>query len=131
MTFWSDALQSLAGGVLWIDPATRATNLLDELDESWRIVSVAVEIGASKESIIKDIGAALEFPDWAGQNLDALYDLLTDLSWLDVPNVVVALERTPEIARDGFDGWQQIVQILLDAAAWWQPDRRTFVAVLR
>lgn len=28
------------------------------------------------------IAAALSFPDWFGRNLDALYDCLTDLSWL-------------------------------------------------
>ncbi|QFU92831.1 Barstar (barnase inhibitor) [Amycolatopsis sp. YIM 10] len=28
------------------------------------------------------IAAALDFPDWFGRNLDALYDCLTDLSWL-------------------------------------------------
>ncbi|OZM74621.1 barnase inhibitor [Amycolatopsis antarctica] len=28
------------------------------------------------------IATALSFPDWSARNLDALYDCLTDLSWL-------------------------------------------------
>ncbi|WP_216216192.1 barstar family protein [Amycolatopsis aidingensis] len=35
-----------------------------------------------KMSTVDAIAAALSFPDWFGRNLDALYDSLTDLSWL-------------------------------------------------
>lgn len=35
-----------------------------------------------KASTLDAIAAALSFPDWFGRNLDALYDCLTDLSWL-------------------------------------------------
>ncbi|MBY8854305.1 barstar family protein, partial [Saccharothrix sp. MB29] len=36
----------------------------------------------SKRAAIAAIAEALSFPAWFGQNLDALYDALTDLSWL-------------------------------------------------
>ncbi|MFI9006491.1 barstar family protein [Actinosynnema sp. NPDC053489] len=36
----------------------------------------------SKRAAIDAIADALSFPAWAGRNLDALYDCLTDLSWL-------------------------------------------------
>lgn len=37
---------------------------------------------SEKSAAISAIAAALDFPEWFGQNLDALYDSLTDLSWL-------------------------------------------------
>ncbi|WP_020660948.1 barstar family protein [Amycolatopsis benzoatilytica] len=37
---------------------------------------------ADKESALDGIAAALSFPSHFGRNLDALYDMLTDLSWL-------------------------------------------------
>lgn len=37
---------------------------------------------ADKASTMDAIAAALSFPDYFGHNLDALYDCLTDLSWL-------------------------------------------------
>lgn len=35
-----------------------------------------------KASTLDAIAAAMSFPDYFGRNLDALYDMLTDLSWL-------------------------------------------------
>ncbi|NIJ13250.1 RNAse (barnase) inhibitor barstar [Saccharomonospora amisosensis] len=35
-----------------------------------------------KESTLDAIATVLSFPDYFGRNLDALYDCLTDLSWL-------------------------------------------------
>ena len=37
---------------------------------------------SEKGEAIAAIARALSFPDWFGQNLDALHDSLTDLSWL-------------------------------------------------
>ena len=37
---------------------------------------------SEKKAAIAAIAQALDFPGWFGQNLDALYDSLTDLSWL-------------------------------------------------
>lgn len=35
-----------------------------------------------KAATLDAIAAAMSFPDYFGRNLDALYDMLTDLSWL-------------------------------------------------
>jgi RNAse (barnase) inhibitor barstar len=39
------------------------------------------------------INAALRFPDYFGANLDALYDCLCDLSWLEQKHVVLIFTR--------------------------------------
>jgi len=131
-------LRTLAGGVIWIDAATDVDALLGELDDSWAIARHPVTSGASKESIISAIGASLSFPEWAGTNLDALYDLLTDLEWLTdesgtARNVAVVLDRasSPEAVASEPADWSKIVYVLLDAAAWWQPKERNFLAILR
>ena len=42
-----------------------------------------VRAGArTKAAAVAAVADALDFPDWFGHNLDALYDCLTDLSWL-------------------------------------------------
>ena len=37
---------------------------------------------ASKAQLLAGIATALHFPDYFGHNLDALYEFLSDLSWL-------------------------------------------------
>lgn len=41
----------------------------------------------------KKIAARLDFPDYFGNNLDGLADMLSDLSWLDAPNVVLYIKN--------------------------------------
>lgn len=128
-------LRALAGGVLWVDATTTIDALLAELGDDWAIARQALDADATKESVIAAIGEALDFPDWAGRNLDALYDLLTDLDWLtdasgNARNVAVVLDRSLS-ATSSVEDWTKIVYVLLDAAAWWQPEARNFLAILR
>ncbi|GAA1950509.1 barstar family protein [Amycolatopsis minnesotensis] len=46
------------------------------------LITSAGGAAADKASTMDAIASALSFPDWFGRNLDALYDCLTDLSWL-------------------------------------------------
>ncbi len=46
---------------------------------------------SEKSAAISAIAAALDFPSWFGQNLDALYDSLTDLSWLPAGEYVLVV----------------------------------------
>lgn len=129
---WSEPLHSLAGGILWADGDTDFGALLAELDERWIKAECLIAPDATRESLIKSIGAQLGFPDWAGSNLDALYDLLTDLSWLnDDGHIMLVLDRGTSFNATAIDGWQQITQVLIDAATFWLPEPRVFIAALR
>ncbi|WP_329787159.1 barstar family protein [Lentzea sp. DG1S-22] len=60
---------------------------------------------SEKKAAIAAIAEALDFPEWFGQNLDALHDSLTDLSWLPEGEhvLVVPAELDPsvlEVLRD-------------------------------
>ena len=46
---------------------------------------------SEKSAAISAIAKALDFPSWFGQNLDALYDSLTDLSWLPAGEYVLVV----------------------------------------
>lgn len=128
---WSQPLHSLAGGILWADGDTDLPALLAELDERWIKAHCLVAPDASKDAVIKSIGTQLDFPEWAGTNLDALYDLLTDLSWHDNDgHVMLVLDRGTSNGA-AIDGWQQITQVLIDAATFWLPEPRIFVAAIR
>ncbi|MET9626202.1 barstar family protein [Lentzea sp. NPDC006480] len=55
---------------------------------------------SEKAAAISAIAAALDFPSWFGQNLDALYDSLTDLSWLPAGEyvLVVPVDLDPSVS---------------------------------
>ena len=129
---WAQAFENLAGGVLWADATTDVEAMLGELDGRWATVHHRVTGADTKDSLIDAIGVQLDFPEWAGRNLDALYDLLTELTWLaDDRHVAVVLDRGTTNDPPAVDGWQQIVQVLIDAAQFWRAEPRIFVAVIR
>jgi hypothetical protein len=60
---------------------------------------------SEKKAAIGAIAEALSFPSWFGQNLDALYDSLTDLSWLPAGEYVLVVPAdldasVSEVLRD-------------------------------
>jgi RNAse (barnase) inhibitor barstar len=74
----------------------------------------------SKGELIARIGRALEFPSWFGQNWDALFDCLTDLSWAPAPGYVLIFERAGELGQIAPDVLDTTVAVLRDAAEAWR-----------
>ena len=96
-------------------------------------VDRAEEIGAQnvarirygdKAVLMRNIAAALRFPDWFGANWDALEDCLSDLSWLPASGYVLVIED----AQPG-DELGVLVDVLRSAAEWWSERGKPFVAV--
>jgi RNAse (barnase) inhibitor barstar len=83
----------------------------------------AIAFGA-KATLLKGIAAALAFPDWFGENWDALEDCLTDLSWSGASGHVLLFEE----ARAG-DDFGVLVDILQSAAEYWAGRGKPFFAV--
>ncbi|WP_433269785.1 barstar family protein [Actinosynnema sp. CS-041913] len=70
----------------------------------------------SKSAALAAIGEAMEFPDYYGRNLDALYDCLTDLSWLPPGKHVLVWEG----------GDDDVESVLADAQQAMSAGDRTF-----
>jgi len=69
----------------------------------------------SKSAALAAIGEAMGFPGYYGQNLDALYDCLTDLSWLPPGEHVLVWEG----------GDEDVAAVLADAEEAMSSGRRT------
>ncbi|WP_189057210.1 barstar family protein [Longimycelium tulufanense] len=69
-----------------------------------------------KAAALDAIGRALSFPAWYGHNLDALYDCLTDLSWLPAGEHVLVWSRHRELATHDRDVYEAVMGVLADAA---------------
>src|SRR5918996_5114712 len=53
---------------------------------------IALHEATDKRGLMHQIAAALGFPDWFGENWDALEDCLTDLSWRQAQGHVLVFE---------------------------------------
>lgn len=68
-----------------------------------------------KASAFEVIATALSFPDWFGRNLDALYDCLTDLSWLPAGEHVLIWTSSDRLAAADPKAYLAIRSVLSDA----------------
>jgi hypothetical protein len=87
-------------------------------------ISVARIAFAPKDRLLRDIARALDFPDWFGENWDALEDCLTDLSWHGADGYVLLFED----ARPG-DELGVLIDVLRTSAEHWAGRGKPFFAV--
>jgi Barstar (barnase inhibitor) len=77
-----------------------------------------------KEALLKAMAAALDFPDWFGQNWDALEDCLSDLSWREAAGHVLLFEQAGDDDDVGV-----LADVLRSAAEYWAGRGKPFFAV--
>ncbi|HWM44960.1 MAG TPA: barstar family protein [Burkholderiales bacterium] len=77
-----------------------------------------------KEGLLKNLATALRFPEWFGQNWDALEDSLTDLSWLGADGHVLLFEK-PKAGDD----LGVLIDVLRSTADSWAARGKPFFAV--
>jgi len=89
-----------------------------------RLDLVAISLSGGKEAQLQRIAAALGFPDWFGQNWDALEDCLSDLSWREADGTVLVFTR---FARD--DDLGILLDVLASSAESWAERGKPFFAI--
>lgn len=85
---------------------------------------VSLEGAHNKEALLGCIARSLAFPEWFGQNWDALEDCLTDLSWREAEGHVLVF--------DSFTAGDEIgvlIDVLASSAEFWAARRRPFFGV--
>ena len=99
---------------------------VDEIEDAVQASKLRlVKIPYGEEKILlKNIAAALNFPDWFGGNWDALEDCLGDLSWSKAAGHVLLFEQ----AKAG-DDLGVLTDVLRSSAEFWAGRGRPFFAV--
>lgn len=65
----------------------------------------------------------LEFPEYFGENLDALYDMLTDLQWLNFKCFVIVITNfNAFLSEEDFETKAEVMAVLDDAIQAWIED---------
>jgi len=120
-----------SSGVYVIDAAQREQVLRHDAFRAE--VAVAVLDGTAartRAGFFQEMARVLHFPDYFGHNWDAVYDCLTDLSWLPAAGYVLVLDGFTRFATDEPEQWDIGLQVLRAACAFWQPLSRSMLALL-
>lgn len=77
------------------------------------------------DALFNEVGAALQFPDYFGENWDALDECITDLEWLPAEWYLLHVDQVECILPDDPADFRIFLRILLDAGATWRdPEAR-------
>ena len=104
--------------------ASRADEIADAVRGS-KLNFARISI-SGKASLMQDIAKALGFPDWFGDNWDALEDCLTDLSWREAEGHVLVFEGFQFLPEDDLG---VLIDVLISAAEFWAGQGKPFFAV--
>jgi hypothetical protein len=102
--------------------AARADEIVDAVSGS-KLAVVRIAF-ADKDTLLKKIAAALDFPDWFGANWDALEDCLSDLSWRKAGGHVLLFEQAKPT-----DDLGVLIDVLRSSAEFWAGRGKPFFAV--
>ncbi len=127
-------------GTLLADPSQAGAYFVDARDREalveaggtlqFAVLPVDLRACADAETAMCEIAEVLRFPDWFGENLDALADCLGDLSWLPSEGYVLVLENTADWRAQESDTFDTVLEILNQTAQRWAENRVPFWAFL-
>jgi RNAse (barnase) inhibitor barstar len=100
------------GGVYYL-PASRRT-AAEAAAEKAHLRPTLVKIWPEMHSaaLLKQLGKALNFPDWYGANFDALHDCLTDPDWVAGKGFALFLTGTAGLHKSDPDGLATLIEVL-------------------
>lgn len=99
-----------------VEPTPTAAVVADEATARGAYVHTLSGPGLrDKLAVLDAIAGALQFPEWFGRNLDALYDCLTDLSWLPTGEHVLIWVSSSSLGSADPKGYLAIRSVLSDA----------------
>ena len=120
---------SLSPFTLHIIPAEDAPSLakLAE-DEGFLCARVNPPGLEAKSDLMQTLAEQLRFPQPWGENWDALYDYLRDLSWLEGTGILLEIEL-PKVGPLNLTVLRGLIDVLLDIMQVWQQRSVPFYAV--
>ena len=89
-------------------------------EQGWQFFHVDGSQVQDKRSFIRAAGAAMDFPDYSGQNWDAFEELIRDLTWAPAEGYLVLFDEPDQFAAESTEQWQVARSILESAVAFWQ-----------
>lgn len=71
------------------------------------------------DGLLRECARALNFPDYFGQNWDALEECLADLEWLPAKGYILLITDAAQVLPDDDDEYVTLLEVLRDAGEAW------------
>ena len=123
----ADAAQ---GGAYFVDLHDRAAIADTGTALGFTVIAVDLRDCRDKPDLLERIARELRFPDWFGDNYDALADSLGDLSWLPATGYVLLLDHAQDLREHAPDTFRALLEILNEVATGWAEIDIAFWALL-
>jgi RNAse (barnase) inhibitor barstar len=98
-------------------------DLYIELGENYEEAAIRMVRGKKSTSVsnfFNEVGAALQFPYYFGENWDAFEECITDLSWIDGVSYLLMVSQANLLLKDADQkDFDILMQILLNAHDSW------------
>jgi hypothetical protein len=107
---------------------TRASDAIEEAVRGSRLSFAPVSLKGvtGKEGLLRQLAETLVFPDWFGQNWDALEDCLTDFSWRHADGYILLFRDWQALPSDELG---ILIDVLASSAEFWAARGKPFFAV--
>lgn len=79
-----------------------------------RVILIHAKAIETLDDFYKDIQVALEIPDYFGYNLDALEEVLSDLSWIKEPHAILIIYRSELLLSHRSDERDSLISVLIE-----------------
>lgn len=89
-------------------------------DLDYAVFRVDLSEARNKQDLLATIGKAMDFPDWFGDNWDALADCLADLEWSPAEGYLVLLEHCDQLHANAGDDLVAALQLFGAAIDEWR-----------
>lgn len=120
------------GVYLWPIPgATKRSDVGDAaMEAGWQLYWLAGQTITDKHEFLELCAESFDFPEWFGDNWDALADCLTDLTWADTETgYLVVYAGWQALAQEEPESFTTALEIFKEAVDLWH-DTETPMAVL-
>ncbi len=115
-----DILRRVTWECVHFSSAREVDHALDAFnEEGFTVVDIRASAVHAERDLVAVLGRSLQFPEYFGNNWDALDECLADLSWLPAGGYVVCFYGAEQIWRDMPRSLGKLVSAWLFAAERW------------
>jgi RNAse (barnase) inhibitor barstar len=129
----SDVLEDPAGSGVYLLGAGVSTEGLEKLARKTGLALFVIEGREirDKDLFLKQTAAALNFPEYFGNNWDAFADCLTDMSWHEATGFVILYDGFDALAEHSPTDFDTALDIFKESSEFWRSQGKAVFVLLR